>query len=152
MISKNAVMSSCEKGGIWEQMLRQLQRMKRLSVLTTVVTFSAAMSSLATAIHWQKALHFLQKEPNSVMKNAALVACEKGSCWAKALEVLNLITEPDLITLNAALSACSKLNRPLRRQNKRDIFQLARWRAAIELLTSMSVEKDEGASAFFSPS
>ena len=130
VISRNAVTSSCEKGGIWEQMLSQLLCMKRLRVLSTVVTCSAAMSSCATAIDWRKALHFLF-EPNRVMYNAALVACERGSCWGKALEVLDLIAEPDLMTLNAALSACSKLNR---------------WRAAIEL-ASMPIQKDEGASA-----
>ena len=44
--------------------------------------------------------------------NAAIIACEKGNQWAKALDLLQEMTnsgiEPNVISYSAAISACEK--------------------------------------------
>eukprot|EP00434_Breviolum_minutum_P005644 symbB.v1.2.004972.t4/scaffold288.1/size478366/2 len=143
-ISNNALISSCEKGGLWEQ---------SLNMLVTVVTCSAAISACATAACWQAALHVFYEllaleqsglVPNSVTFNAAIIACEKGHRWENALNLMHEMhlrrLELDLITCNAVVNTCS-----YGRQGWDSIGQTSEWQTAIKLLTDFQqqhVERD----------
>jgi pentatricopeptide repeat protein len=80
VITYNAAISACEKGGQWEKALQLLEEMQAKGVEPDVITYSATIS-----------------------------ACEKGGQWEKALQLLEEMRakglKPDVITSAAVIDA-----------------------------------------------
>ncbi|CAJ1421226.1 unnamed protein product [Effrenium voratum] len=111
-ITYNACVSACEKASRWPQALALLRRAIRRR-LFDVVTFSATVSACANG-RWQAALDLLQTcsehnvQPDTIMHNAAISACERGGEWQLAMAVWQQMDEETIITFNALISACEK--------------------------------------------
>eukprot|EP00913_Durusdinium_trenchii_P029714 g27849.t1 len=109
-------MSSCEKGGRWQEALLLWSQMP--SGMANVRTFNAAISACATSAQPDVSFLLLQQmsamvlTPDVISYSAAVHACEKGWRWKDALHLLNIMvsrsTAPNLITLNSAIAACDK--------------------------------------------
>jgi pentatricopeptide repeat protein len=86
LLSINAAISACEKGGLWLEALELLEYMKACDM-----------------------------EPNLLSLNAAIIACEKGGQRQRAQDLLeqavevveSMEIEPD-ITLDAVINECEK--------------------------------------------
>ena len=105
-----------------------LRRFRRIK--TSVVTYSAVISTFETAGRWREALHMLgllTVEPNCYTYNSAISACEKACSWAHAVWLLREMRmrslQLDLISYNAALSTCSVSSK---------------WTLALSLMSEMS--------------
>merc|ERR1711904_202411 len=81
VISFNAAISACEKGGQWEQALALLDKMRKNGVTP----------------------------PDVISFNAAISACGKGGQWRRAVSLLDEMPKcgvtPDVISFNAAIFA-----------------------------------------------
>jgi pentatricopeptide repeat protein len=120
LISFNAAISACEKGGQWEKSLELLKHMKSPAsgITPDVITYNATISSCEKGAQWQRALALLTEmrsvglHPNVVTFSAAISACEKGGQWQEALGLLNQMGQakivPDSIAYRAAIVACGK--------------------------------------------
>ena len=68
VITHNAAVSACEKGGQWKQALSLLKGMQDAGVARNVVSFSAAISACEKGGQWQQALS-LFKEMQDVLRH-----------------------------------------------------------------------------------
>jgi pentatricopeptide repeat protein len=105
VISFNAAISACEKGGQWQRALSLLEEMRAAGVTPNVISFSAAISACEKGGQWQRALSLLEEmraagvTPNVISFNAAILACAAGSQPSAARQIF------------AEASRCSVLNR-----------------------------------------
>ena len=60
VISFNAAISACEKGGQWQRALSLLDDMCKAGVTMNVISFSAAISACEKGGQWQRALCLLE--------------------------------------------------------------------------------------------
>eukprot|EP00973_Karenia_brevis_P048957 6789658-Karenia_brevis.AAC.1 len=68
VISFNAAISACEKGGRWEHAVLVLDKLLNSGTTADVISFSAAMSACAKGGQWLHALSTFDK-----MRNAGMV-------------------------------------------------------------------------------
>eukprot|EP00435_Cladocopium_sp_Y103_P066258 s418_g28.t1 len=128
LISLNAVISSCEKDGQWEQALGLFSLFSTMSTSPDFISYSAAMSALEKGNQWQLALFFFDDmtrvalRPDVINFNAAISACEKQGRWQEALTLFSATPSPSVVTWNAVLSSCEKAGQ---------------WRWALQLLETM---------------
>jgi pentatricopeptide repeat protein len=118
VITMNAAISACEKGGQWKKALALLDSMPDLGLQPNVITMNAAISACEKSGQWEKALAILDSmpdlglQPDVITMNAAISACEKGGQWEKALALLDsmpgLGLQPDVITMKAVIEALDK--------------------------------------------
>ncbi|CAE8598249.1 unnamed protein product, partial [Polarella glacialis] len=100
IITYNAAISACEKAGQWERSLRLLWGLQDAALAPDVVTYSAAISSLASSpssASWSLALQLLRRSagsekraarPNIVTFSAAMSVCGTSSQWERSLLLL----------------------------------------------------------------
>merc|ERR1712222_230767 len=90
IITYNAGIGACEKGGQWPEALLLLREMGDVRL-----------------------------DPNIITYNAGIGACEKGGQWPEALSLLremgDVKLDPNVITYNAGISACEKAGSGQRR-------------------------------------
>ncbi|CAJ1326891.1 unnamed protein product [Effrenium voratum] len=121
IITVNAAISACEKGGAWQHARHLLQRRLGKGDVN-VITFSATISACEKGGEWLQALSLLREMPklqleaNVITYNAAISACEKGSVWQMSFELLReaqqAMLEVTLVTFNAALGAVGSAEWP----------------------------------------
>ncbi len=84
MISYNAAISACEKGGQWEQAMQLLQQMVKQGITPNVISYNAAISAcekVGQCEHAIKLFGDMEKEGikrDVITYNVAISACEKG--------------------------------------------------------------------------
>ena len=61
MISYNAAISPCEKGGQWQKALALLWEMPEKQLEPVVISYSAAISACEKGEQWQQALALLRE-------------------------------------------------------------------------------------------
>eukprot|EP00931_Biecheleriopsis_adriatica_P043274 TRINITY_DN24748_c3_g1_i1.p1 TRINITY_DN24748_c3_g1~~TRINITY_DN24748_c3_g1_i1.p1 ORF type:complete len:552 (+),score=71.55 TRINITY_DN24748_c3_g1_i1:132-1658(+) len=180
VITYNATVSACEKGGQWQPALNLLRLLPMVKLAADRITYSAAISACEKSRQWQQALLLLSFMPeasvvaNRVTYSAAVSACEKSGQWQHALNLLTLMDRStvaaDAITYNAAISACEKGRQwqlaihllILMRQAKLTAGEITynaaisacekggQWQLALHLLDSMPSNKVEPGIASYS--
>ncbi|CAK9114627.1 Pentatricopeptide repeat-containing protein At1g74850, partial [Durusdinium trenchii] len=89
-VSFNAVLSAVER---WDQALEILRTMTLQRITADLVTYTAIVSSCATASHLSTSLEMLEKmkqdsvQPRSLAYNAVLHACADSLAWRCALQI-----------------------------------------------------------------
>eukprot|EP00439_Symbiodinium_sp_Y106_P073259 s1710_g13.t1 len=105
--------SACREGRQWKRALEIFSRAAQ-EVKVDEALLGAAIASAASWQRWELALQILASAPeyrvipNLPMRNAGLLACEKGRQWELALWMLANFSQASLITVNSTLSACEK--------------------------------------------
>jgi pentatricopeptide repeat domain-containing protein 1 len=61
VISYNAAVSACEKGGQWQQALFLLQTMPKANLRIDVISYSAAISACEKGGQWQQSVTLFEK-------------------------------------------------------------------------------------------
>ena len=115
-----SVLSSCETASQWLEAFQVLD----LAVsqrLSSLISFSSALSAGEKAAQWHAPLHlFLQMSnwlilPDEICYGAMISACDKGGQWDSALilltDALRHRLAQDIITWNSAMSACERRRR-----------------------------------------
>ena len=65
VISFNAGISACEKGGHWQEALKLLEAMPAANVQADVFSYSAAISACGKGGQWQEALKLFEAMPQA---------------------------------------------------------------------------------------
>jgi pentatricopeptide repeat protein len=73
VITYNASISACEKGGQWEKALQLLEEMRAKGVEPDVSLYSASISACEKGGQWEKALQLLEEMRRSLLANLVLV-------------------------------------------------------------------------------
>jgi pentatricopeptide repeat domain-containing protein 1 len=76
VITYNASISACEKGGQWEKALQLLEEMRAKGVEPDVILYSASISACEKGGQWEKALQLLEEmraKGRSLLANLVLV-------------------------------------------------------------------------------
>eukprot|EP00438_Fugacium_kawagutii_P010387 Skav220387 [mRNA] locus=scaffold639:162903:163631:- [translate_table: standard] len=115
VISYNAAISACEKGGQWQQALTLFEAMPKAMISPNVVSFSAAISACQKGGQWQQALTLFEAIPKTsipptvICYNAAISACQKGGQWQLALTLFDAMPvarlQADIVTYSAVLDS-----------------------------------------------
>ncbi|CAK9033331.1 Pentatricopeptide repeat-containing protein At2g31400 [Durusdinium trenchii] len=138
-ISENTVISTCERQQLWHQSLafglplggpwwQALSRLKLRNLQAGVVVVGAAVNACVTS-GWRRAQELLDllrqrfSEPNVIIHNSMVSACEKSHAWQNALQMDDI----DLPGFNAAISACEKAEE---------------WQQSLRLLWSLPISAD----------
>jgi pentatricopeptide repeat protein len=141
VITYSAAISACEKGSQGERVLELLSEMRAHGLVPDVITYNTVFDACQKSSQWAHALELLSEmrkygvasneqyasardrietlqrreklnRPDVISYSAAISACEKGSQWQRALDLLKEMREqdvqPDLPCFNAAISACEK--------------------------------------------
>ena len=93
VISYNAAISACEKGGRWQEALTLFEAMTKAQIQPTVISYNAAVSACEKGGRWQEALTLFDAmpkakvQPDVISYSAAISACEKGGQWQQALSL-----------------------------------------------------------------
>ncbi len=116
VITYNAVISACEKGGKAEEALEIFKAIP-VGITLDVITYTAVISACGKGGKAEKALEIFNKmldagiTPNVITYNAVISACGKGGKAEKALEIFKAIPVGiplNVIIYNAVISACEK--------------------------------------------
>ena len=137
LVTYSVAINACTRNGQWELGLQLLHEMARRCE-------RSRSSSMHPPVHVQHPVHRLmctartrmacarrrRIEPDAVVFNAAISACEKGRAWDTALRLMAqmrvLGIQPTAVTYGAAISACEKGKQ---------------WQRAMELLEQMAQDK-----------
>eukprot|EP00929_Paragymnodinium_shiwhaense_P089384 TRINITY_DN49538_c0_g1_i1.p1 TRINITY_DN49538_c0_g1~~TRINITY_DN49538_c0_g1_i1.p1 ORF type:complete len:539 (-),score=120.02 TRINITY_DN49538_c0_g1_i1:103-1509(-) len=101
VITYNAVMSSCEKLGLWSQGLNLLDAFARSSLTADCVTFTSAINACQKIGLWDTATLLLSQAQRSLLVldsavyAAVLRSCERGGQWDVALALLDVLRSRD---------------------------------------------------------
>eukprot|EP00929_Paragymnodinium_shiwhaense_P114529 TRINITY_DN8297_c2_g1_i2.p1 TRINITY_DN8297_c2_g1~~TRINITY_DN8297_c2_g1_i2.p1 ORF type:complete len:413 (+),score=90.46 TRINITY_DN8297_c2_g1_i2:106-1344(+) len=120
IVSFNAAITACQRGGQWELALSIFEDAVRLGFDPDVFTYSALLSAAQSAQRWPLALQVFHErmcdaavEPDDFVYSTIIAACEKGRLWQHALVLLaraagrpNARGSGVLVACNAAASAC----------------------------------------------
>ncbi len=87
VVTCSALISCCEKAGVWQPALCFLAMMHVTRLQLSVVSSTSAMSAAVRVQRWQQTLqvfHHMQRhelQPNVIGFSAAMTSCEVGSQW-----------------------------------------------------------------------
>lgn len=125
-----ACFSGLERG---ERSLQILQQMRLKSLQADARSYTSAASALQLHSRWEEALLLASHEMSSpFVVSVAVSACEKGSHWQLAVELLRL--KPSVPAYGAAISACGYAKEW--RTALALLQELVRHRGGVELLPS----------------
>ncbi len=102
VITYNAVISACEKGGKAEEALEIFKAIP-VGITLDVITYTAVISACGKGGKAEKALEIFNKmldagiTPNVITYNAVISACEKGGKAEEALEIFHKMYSEGLI-------------------------------------------------------
>ena len=117
VVSYNAAISACKKGGKWGKALALLEEMHGEGIEPNVITYSAAISACEKGGQWEKALSLLKEmrgvgiKPNVITYNAAIQACASAGQSIQALQMFDEAQQNvkvNIITYNAILDVVCK--------------------------------------------
>jgi pentatricopeptide repeat domain-containing protein 1 len=95
IITYNATITACEKGGQWERALELFEEVKKHPRMEPdLYTYSATISACEKGGQRERALELFEEvkkhprmEPDLYTYSATISACEKGRQWERALEL-----------------------------------------------------------------
>eukprot|EP00435_Cladocopium_sp_Y103_P007928 s527_g2.t1 len=118
VISYNAAVTACEKGGQWKQALIFVDTMSKARIRLNVISYNATISACEKGGQWQQALILCETMPKAkvsldvISHNAAISACEKGGQWQHSLRLFEAMPKARIsrnaISYNATMSAFEK--------------------------------------------
>ena len=171
VVSYSAVISACEKSGLWVEAWDLLWRMRAKHVQPNAISFSAVISAFEKGGQGQLALHVLRmmqacsERPNVISYGAAISACEKAASWTQAQALLDEMVvvrlEPNLVCFNAMLSSLMEagkavmatrlLNSMRENSSQPDIIsysiaitscsRMQQWLESVEILAGMAEQE-----------
>ncbi|CAE7207399.1 unnamed protein product [Symbiodinium necroappetens] len=111
-VGYNIVVCSFEEHRMWEQALAMLHEMPAALVTPDVANWNAAMNVCCKATQWQRTVGLLHSIPpklraSRTSHNVAIHACELGSQWDVALQLLAAMTDTDEASFSSTLAACA---------------------------------------------
>lgn len=111
-VGYNIVVCSFERHRMWEQALAMLHEMPSAVVMPDVANWNAAMNVCCKATQWQQTLGLLHSIPPNLRAtrtshNVAIHACELGSQWDVALQLLAAMRDADEASFSSTLAACA---------------------------------------------
>jgi pentatricopeptide repeat domain-containing protein 1 len=101
VVSYNAAISACARGGVWREALALLRQMRTDGLTPDMVSYSTALDALARGAQGRAALGIItgmrQKgiEPDAIALCAACRACEAAGEWRGALLVLRPVLQAE---------------------------------------------------------
>ena len=118
VISYNAIISACEKGGQWQRAVHLFDSMRNAKVKADVISYNATISAYEKGGQWQLAVQLFDSmskakvDADVISFSATISACEKGGQWQLAAHLLDCMhvvkVNADVIIYNATISACEK--------------------------------------------
>merc|ERR1711966_109308 len=117
VVTYNAAISACEKGGKWEKALSLHKEMRGDGLKPNVISYSAAISACQKGTQLEEALSLLEEmceegiKPNVVTYTALIQACASAGQSITALEIFEKAQRHvnfNIITYNAILDAICK--------------------------------------------
>ena len=107
VISFNAAISSCQRGGHWNEAMNLLETMlSKPSLSPDLVSFNSTMASFQKDGQWEQSLGLLdlmcreKVAPDVISFSSAITSCEKGGNWQYALALFEAMRKRDLVTLS----------------------------------------------------
>ncbi|CAE7724569.1 unnamed protein product [Symbiodinium sp. CCMP2456] len=116
IVSYNAALKACERGGQWSAALALFHDMPSVMLTPDQISYTALIESLGQQKFWEEALQLLARmdtegtAPDVVAYSAAMAACAGVRKWWLSLGLLaelesrNLL--PDQVCMGIALNAC----------------------------------------------
>eukprot|EP00913_Durusdinium_trenchii_P033796 g31636.t2 len=109
----NSAIKACNN---LKQQLQVFDGMCHLGPSPDIATYGALTSSLGRVARWEDCLEMLREldsqslESNLIVYSAAISACDKGSQWQVAIDLLERLEdqETSLVCCSAAMSACAR--------------------------------------------
>ena len=114
--SLGAEMLACSRGSLWTASLVLVEQLRAARLQMNAVTWSAVLTSMASARRWQSAFFLLQEVEEQSPHDATIVLYNNmitamGPRWLQAFEILCRARgrglQPTVVTLNSLLAACS---------------------------------------------
>ncbi|CAE7471623.1 unnamed protein product [Symbiodinium natans] len=112
-ITYNALVSACEKGGMWDLAIDLVAEMGLRGMQCSTTSINSAMSTpweqvLATSLNMRNG----RLQADSFTLTALISSLEEEGAWKQSLHMLQLSSsgqlQPHSICMNAAISACQK--------------------------------------------
>jgi pentatricopeptide repeat protein len=120
VISYNAAIDACGKGGQWQKAIELLHEMPQQGLVANLISYSSAVDACSDLGQWQQALELLHKmqhqgiKPDITVYNRLINACQKGGNWQLAVDVLQELQaaglKPNRITCNCVTDALHAAN------------------------------------------
>ncbi|CAL1143597.1 unnamed protein product [Cladocopium goreaui] len=113
-----AAMGALRQRAGWQETLQLMEELEARH-LADVITCTACVGVLGKVAMWRRALEVLKRlekqsiEPDVVIYNATMSACERSGEWQQALSCLCNMPghlQADVVSYNATISACEKGN------------------------------------------
>ncbi|CAK9041172.1 unnamed protein product [Durusdinium trenchii] len=116
LVVHNACLHACAKGAQWSLVLDQLEALPSRLLSADVVTYATAMHAAVRGSAWPHGLALFQKmstwtvqgSVSTPVANTLLAACEQGSLWQEALEILRSQPALDVTGFSSVVSACCR--------------------------------------------
>ncbi|CAJ1346417.1 unnamed protein product [Effrenium voratum] len=114
VVSCNAAITACGKGGRWQEAVQLFQDIPRRRLLPTEVSLCAAISACEVCAEWPTALRLLSANlglRSTAAYNATISCCARAALWQSSLRLLEELQRqlaPDVVSFNSALSACER--------------------------------------------
>ncbi|CAE7851096.1 unnamed protein product [Symbiodinium necroappetens] len=114
--SFGAELLACSRGSLWTASLVLVEQLRAARLQMNAVTWSAVLTSMASARRWQSAFSLLQEVEEQSPHDATIVLYNNmitamGPRWLQAFEILcrarRRRLQPTVVTLNSLLAACS---------------------------------------------
>ncbi|CAE8610967.1 unnamed protein product [Polarella glacialis] len=112
--ARNSALTAAEHSSEWPRVLTLLHSTRESGIEADRISRNQLTTACGRCSAWQQALVTLRwgtsacdgLEPDVIGLNAAMSACETGSQWVAAIQLLGLIQRPSVVSVNTAINAC----------------------------------------------